>query len=116
MKTADLKGPWLDYWVAKAEGLTPEFKAHQAQQWVTVREQSGVPYAPSTAPGQGQPIMERHRIGTSWDDVSGQWHAELEHAARVDGVQRSFAAGPTQLLAAMRVRVMQVYGEEVPDA
>lgn len=116
MKTADLAGVRLDLWVAKAEGLTPEFKAHEAHQWITVREQSGLPYTPSTAPGQGQPIMERHRIGTSWDDVAGQWNAEIEHAARADGVQRSFAVGPTQLVAAMRARVIQAYGDEVPDA
>lgn len=63
------------------------------------------PLAFSTEWDTGGPIIERERIGTSFEEATGLWHAEFEHAARADGVQRTFASGPTPLIAAMRAFV-----------
>jgi hypothetical protein len=69
--------------------------------------------SPSTDWSMGGPIIERERITVGWDEYAARFVAELEHAARPDGVQRSSAQGHTNLIAAMRAYVASKFGGEV---
>jgi hypothetical protein len=137
--TATLEGPLLDLAVAMAEGyelvsdlseigFTAAGMRSRPALFRSVIGTLGVagmgacdgPWSPSTDPRQGIPIIERERIEHDynyapggWDDRGGVWRAMIR------GPGRDFweALGPTQLLASMRCRVAQVYGEtvELPD-
>jgi hypothetical protein len=73
----------------------------------------------------GGPIIERELIMVEPNDDFADiaradatsrgtaWHAGLVHEARADGVQRTWATGPTPLIAAMRAYVASKFGEEV---
>lgn len=78
----------------------------------TPRGESRV-FAPSSRWEHGGPIIERERIGLTWDDIMERWNSEVVHPALPSGVQRSFALGPTALIAAMRAYVASKLGEEV---
>lgn len=98
-KVAELEGGLLDAAVAlaltDADG-TPGLLAQYSRFWE-----------------DGGPIIDRERIGTSFEAATGLWHAEFEHSARADGQQRTFASGPTLLIAALRAFVASKLGEEV---
>jgi hypothetical protein len=120
-QTATLEGALLDAAVAKALGW----------RWIdgrrTIRMVDGRPevqeaisgddngevFEPSWMWEHGGPIIDRERIGTSFEEATNLWHAEVEHAARADGVQRTFSSGPTALIAAMRTFVASKLGPEV---
>jgi hypothetical protein len=113
MKT-ELEGQELDAGVASALGMEtsirndsgPVFKTYQTPEWLEVSAledgRYGDNFQPSTAWQHGGPIIERERINIEWDWVMEKWLAGLDHAALPNGVQRSFASGPTPLVAAMR--------------
>ena len=128
--TSELIGPELDAAVAIAEGLefVPNALDGSSSAGILVVDQStGLEdvFLPSCSWLHGGPIIERNFISTepnddfcdlSRADKSGggtAWHSWLVHSARPDGVQRSFAAGPTPLVAAMRAFVTAKLGAEV---
>lgn len=112
MRTAELTGALLDYWVARAEGWTfgPQHKTLECDVW---RDADGcivgtIPasaFKPSTDWAQGGPIIERERMNVT--ESRGVWSA-------YDGA-RGLAYGPTPLVAAMRAYVASKFGGEVPD-
>lgn len=96
MRTAELSGATLDYWVAKAEGMA------------TVPDG----WAPSTNWAQGGPILERENI------LVGKWR-DRGFAACVEEFTTCAvevdAFGATYLEAGMRCRVKTAFGLNVPD-
>lgn len=128
MKTADLTGAQLDYWVAKAIydmpghefrlGLTPETA-------IILRNlDSGkdVRWQPSTDGAQGEPIIEREGISLLYIPVGHYFKVALWRAAKdaynpqCDWGPMDTWEGPTALIAAMRAFVASKFGDEVPDA
>lgn len=108
-KTAELEGALLDAAVAKAMGLTAESALGFGLGCPDWLER----FKPSSSWAHAGPIIERERIGLTWDDIQERWNADLEHAATSAGVQRSFAIGPTAMIAAMRAYVASKLGQEV---
>lgn len=123
MKTSELTGAQLDFWVAKADGKTlfraPSFDAAGDRwQWISDggKKLHNMPlgeWQPSTKWAQGGPIIEREQIGLSPRTGTREkwWHAECP----VRDGSIVYANGPTPLIAAMRAFVASVYGDEVPD-
>ena len=84
-----------------------------------------LPFRPSALWADGGPIIEREGIATEPNDdfcdvgrsdksgLGTAWSAVFAHDARADGCQRSFATGPTPLIAAMRVFVIGKIGDTV---
>jgi hypothetical protein len=115
MKTAELTGAQLDYWVAKAEGKHPSAGARG--DWEPLGDSStrlydvhGSIWSPSANWEQGGPIIERERIAIQpGAPDTGNWMAT--NPTRMD-----WAIGPTPLISAMRAFVASKYGHEVPDA
>lgn len=135
MKTAELEGEALDLWVAWALGWHQEGGFWYGPTDLTGRvtrddnpiQEEVARFHPTRFWAQGGPIIEREGIElqVNWVDYSGiarngrtregGWHAEMEHSARADGVQRSSALGGTPLIAAMRAYVASKFGDEVAD-
>lgn len=122
MKTAELTGPLLDYWVAKAEGLHIDGMRPECVVGVTPNR---FVYRPTGNWSQGGPIIERERIaivccriyhqkndGEYWDAYyDGRYNGP---DGQVNG-KGDVSEGPTPLIAAMRAYVASVYGDTVPD-
>lgn len=116
MKTSELTGALLDYWVAKAEGLDP----------CIANDTGGIgrciigyfeKFGPSTEWALGGPIIEREKIGTIPWGFEGLWLGSMP--GDVDyyvGISyEDGQMGETPLIAAMRAYVASKFGEEVPD-
>lgn len=112
MKTSELTGALLDYWVARAEGWT--FKSsgigdkliyatgERPTEWLWLDM-----FRPSSSWSQGGPIIEREKI--SLDPVAEQAAIRIPNTAKW-----RVAYGPP-LVAAMRVYVASKFGDEVED-
>jgi len=141
MKTADLTGALLDYWVARAEtkgkgmrweqqgrdwigfgtiGSSPEFAFWIVTDATLLHDRAGLSaaypsarfYSPSTNWAQGGPILERMRLLEANGCVGGMgWYVRGPWAP-CDGDQ---VYGDTLLEAAMRSYVLSKFGREVPD-
>lgn len=114
MKTADLTGALLDYWVAKANG--PEWGAAIIDG--VCRLTLGGVFAPSTDWAQGGPIIEREHIQlkgdkNQWRFPSWLWTAWPDVAGT--GQKANGRSHESLLVAAMRAFVASKYGDEVPD-
>lgn len=125
MKTVELTGADLDYWVAKAED-SPCLTYHGGapipfQEWV-----DGQGYRPSSNWAHGGPIIERERIeidyahDTAMEGGEGYCAFILDIERPVEGYRDVYQAkvkrfGKTHLIAAMRAYVASKYGDEVPD-
>lgn len=107
MKTAELTGPLLDYWVAKAEGYELDEDGDNR----TIRGGGGgpSPWHPSTDWRDGGPIIERQQIKI--EHVGEYWDALI--VAKTADVY--YQAGPTPLVAAMRAYVASKFGDELPN-
>lgn len=113
MKTAELKGALLDYWVAKAEGMDPQVEWLMPTWNFTWR--ATTPRGTFTSSGTrfssdwavGGPIIERESISIA--PSSTGWSALWPE-------RRNEAEGPTPLIAAMRAFVASKFGEDVMDA
>jgi hypothetical protein len=143
MKTAELTGAQLDYWVAKAEGWRQERFGDGPDDWEwrsapTAEEPDGLlmadgNFVPSTDWGMGGPIIEREHIALYTDSDSDfvatePWVAGFDIKAESGTVWSEYSAdsasiglehgqrGPTPLIAAMRAYVASKFGDEVPDA
>lgn len=113
MKTAELTGALLDYWVARAEGL--HIRRAGKAVWVTNNGFSAyiggdhVPhYAPSTNWAQGGAIIDDNAIG--FLPISDAEYQAEEY------ITCCLGRGPTPLVAAMRCYVQSKFGDEVEDS
>ena len=100
MKTSELSGAALDWAVAKCEGEEVRLEKGQLEALWT---DNG--YKPSTYWAQGGPIIEREKIGFSYDTERMGWSAFFYDGDDV--------FGGTPLIAAMRCYVASKLGEEV---
>lgn len=127
MKTSELEGEQLDYWVAVAMG--GERKPYQFcanagspldMAWVFpdgATLKAATHFRPSTDWGQAGPISERENI-VSFPDGSGGWAAFVQdnpECGYVDTTAYEEMRGPTRLVAEMRALVQWKFGDEVPD-
>lgn len=103
MKTSELTGALLDYYVAEAEGMLRMIKTDD------LREKLG-DYSPSTKWAHGGPILERERIQLEYHG----WHKAMPWCAmeaKMTGRRDERASTP--LAAAMRLYVSIKFGDEV---
>lgn len=114
MKTSELSGQVLDYWVARAEGKDHERALREADN-----------FRPSESWAHGGPIIERERIAT-WSGIEYIGDPEqiwIANAPGMDGYQgkecyidvSSGQVGPTLLIAAMRAYLVTKFGDTVSD-
>lgn len=141
MKVSDLIGGDLDYWVAKAEGLSPWMRDGVCMYWTQqCKDDAGDDgprfFQPSCRWDDAGPIIESARIGlfqsAEWTrnidksngipfTITTQPPEVLEWAAAVDGAPDYGAGfpgsyyGPTPLIAAMRAYVAERFGDTVPE-
>jgi hypothetical protein len=110
MRVAELEGSLLDYWVARAAGHDM-IAIDAAGTCSYVKPELGLQvrtiFSPTSRWDQGGPIIERERISIK-QDARGGCYAYFDHS-------NPTAAGPTALVAAMRVYVKSKFGEEVDD-
>lgn len=106
MQIADLSIAALDYWVARAEGLSPVITHDRAE--AACRVDSSV-YSPSRDWSQGGPLIERHRIMVAWN--ADHWIAGAN--ASLDDPHDRIWSGRTALIAAMRAHVASIFGDRV---
>ncbi|HWT40974.1 MAG TPA: phage protein NinX family protein [Dongiaceae bacterium] len=129
MKTAELTGAMLDYWVARAE--EHELLRHNPvlapggvyAEWFDKNDNTdrSILWRPSDDWSQGGPIIEREKMHggpagtldgvTTWFYQCYRKGANGEHIPYPCG-----GSGQTPLIAAMRAYVASKFGEEVPDA
>jgi hypothetical protein len=130
MKTSELTGALLNYWVARAEGyqfidIPPDANGENASRVLAPPDllESGWTPAPtgkyghiipdwSTSWVHGGPIIERERIATEW--FYGEWAAHMGPRPMALTVGQ-YSAAPTPLIAAMRAYVASKFGDEVPN-
>lgn len=116
MKTAELEGAQLDYWVAKAEGhrvrLVGEIVVfYEGGDDSGLKERRGPQFSPSADWSDGGPIIEREKIELSYIDIDC-WYARVNpYAAEPYGIPPY--EGATPLIAAMRAYVASKFGDEV---
>ncbi|HEX7906797.1 MAG TPA: phage protein NinX family protein [Paraburkholderia sp.] len=121
MKTAELDGVLLDYWSARADGLTATIlRAGEKLNGIRLDNDTCAALTPGFDDWWQPhhvtwftvgPIIERERIGTTFGKFGGHWHALV-----LDGIFVSTTiTGPTPLIAAMRAYVRSKFGDEVPD-
>lgn len=116
MRTAELTGALLDYWVSKAEGATID--GNTVRIGATVHFGMQEPPSFCTNWNMSGPIIERERIVTFPGGVY-QWAAFIQqnpHCSYVDTTVFDEITGPTPLVAAMRAYVASKFGDEVPEA
>lgn len=108
MKTSELQGAELDYWVARAMGAAPESLSvddGEGGKYQPLCRMGSRPFSPSCDWSQAGPIIERERIDIN-TTVYG-WEAFCD----VNDKQ----SGSTALQAAMRAYVYDKFGDEVED-
>lgn len=129
MKTAELAGALLNYWVAMAGEewkhvdtsntmtLDPSYKGVRLVTYSDGSQaailqpnnpmrQDPREFSPSTDWEQGGPIIERGHFYLEWD-ADGYWCAHTPASNTYHG--------PTALVASMRAFVAGKFGDEVPD-
>ncbi len=108
MHVSELKGPWLDYWVARAEGVSDLKMPHEA----------APEYKYSSDPTLAKPIIDRERIyvGSICDEVLGNQGIACiggPNGRFLPDPADCFCLGDTDLEAAMRCYVFSKFGPEV---
>ena len=108
MYVADLKGPWLDYWVARAEDV-PDLK-------MPTQCEPSLKF--SSDPALAQSIINRERIyvGSICDAVLGNQSIACIGEAngnRLPATADSYCLGDNDFEAAMRCYVYSKFGPEV---
>lgn len=127
MKTADLEGAQLDYWVAKAEGmdmvlreteggLQPAFEIdyEPAGQFSEVSEDNSkmwLYFMPSRRWEHGGPFIEHYEMRSSCIVPQGETVKRWLYWTPATPLM----SGKTPLEAAMRCRVYEEFGDTVPD-
>jgi hypothetical protein len=133
MKTAELVGAQLDYWVGKAENVRRKQicgpKIWERNVEIRPHSRGGVcwqeaghkwqKYRPSSDWKFGNVIVERERISLvplvpCMEERGLKWRGIVINDATP--IPTMFDAdGPTLLIAAMRAYVTKMFGKEVPD-
>ena len=122
MKTSELTGPALDWAVAKCQGVKLHPVPQNGVMEIHFSEPDGcTTYQPSTDWAQGGPIIEREEIElhvipnmrdpANWGNCTDEdkWCANI-WPSDADLIKM---AGPTPLIAAMRVYVASKLGDDV---
>lgn len=116
MKTAELSGALLDFWIAKTEQKKPYLSVVDGQcriGWsldkVPCQSNPGIIYSPSNNWEQGGPLIERERI-----NIVSPRH-DYWAASPKDKTYIGQQVGETPLIAAMRAYVASKFGDQVPD-
>jgi hypothetical protein len=105
MKVCNLSLPELDYWIARAFGITPP--PLMIAGICTVRMQ---PWQPTVDERWGNLIIEAQNI-KAYELEDGEWEAYVEQEGGTDYE----ATGPTRLIAAMRAFALWYYGGEINE-
>lgn len=128
MKTSELTGADLDYWVARALGAKAKMNEYNERGLCLVLEiddehgdgAGWFPFSPSSAWEQGGPIIEReqmllmpYRSDLYCATIGAVGHPMCGDPIPSGEVEVSSAFGPTPLVAAMRAFVCSVFGEDV---
>ena len=129
MKTAELAGALLDYWVGNAQGERVVIERNAIHNADPVRDMccwplpegsdvpdfSLPPYRPSRNLELGRKIIEQKGISVAFD--RDRWVAGTDGGFSSSGVLElhHMHFGETGLIAAMRVCVELAYGPEVPE-
>jgi len=126
MKTSDLDGAMLDYWVARALGISVSGHPPVLVCSVpySIEADGGDTFRPSTNWGHGGPLIENEKItvvsgqverrgSVGWLAVKGAEIAAWNGEGDIKGTAE--AHGKTQLIAAMRCFCLAKFGEEVDD-
>ena len=110
VKTANLKGPALDWAVAKCGGIDPHIEPTVDGIAILVGASRPIDYLPSTNWSQGGPIIEREQL-LFHGNASNGYHCWSNFPPYASG------DGPSHLIAAMRCFVANKMGDEVnvPD-
>lgn len=99
MKVSELKGAYLDYWVARAKGMT-----HDQASYVIAE------YTYSTKWEHGGPIIDRELIAIIPTVQDGKLTWRAAHQNVPNGI-----SGETALIAATRAFVVSAFGYEVEE-
>lgn len=117
MKTSELIGPAFDWVVARCEGVEVEYINDGITRCLLrVAPFTGV-YSPSTLWAQGGPIIERERVEIRCNDYEWQAFCFGFPVSRAHSGKKTWAAGPTPLIAAMRCYCCAKLGEfiDIPE-
>jgi hypothetical protein len=126
LKTCELSGTELDYWVAKAEGFNPVIEDGEC--WLYVRDNSTAPVIETSLTaswGRKGTIATRFRPSQDWFDGGSILESTVSVLCRLteETVKWSVLAtvaehsvpGATLLEAAMRAYILSKFGEEVSE-
>ena len=112
MKVSELTGAALDWAVAKCEGWVVGTNDDDLVSFVLEGSSDEMHFWPSTDWAQGGPIIEREKIGLSYDYENDEW--EACKWINPDKHMPLMNSGPTPLIAAMRCYVAsKLGGDEV---
>lgn len=124
MKTSELTGALLDYWVAKIADY-PNTRIISYEMYGEPRTACMVglaPYRPSSSWEEAGPIIEREKLATGPYDMANAFPViacgnpgMAFRAYYVIDCYRTSQYGPTPIIAAMRAYVASKFGDEVPD-
>lgn len=117
IKTADLTGPALDWLVAQCESVEVEYiNDGRTRCLLRVSPFTGM-YRPSVDWAQGGRLIEKEKLELRCNDYEWQAFCFGFPVSRAHSGTRTWAAGPTQLIAGMRCLVAATLGDEVdvPD-
>jgi hypothetical protein len=109
MKTSELSGAALDWAVASLE-LTGHDEYTNVLM-VTVGDDNGWKYKPSTDWAQGGAILEREKLCITPE--TGCWSAFIQENLYEEDGSEHYATGATPLIAAMRCYVASKMGNEI---
>lgn len=116
IRVSELSGAWLDYWVARAEGIpADQLEVRQVQR----SEDFHCVYLPaarvlnfSICWSLAGPLLHRERIGFGIPTVEGTQYQAFVYKF---GALASTGYGETHLVAAARCMVACRFGKEVPE-
>lgn len=108
MKTAELTGPLLGYWTARATDQALPFIRDGI--CFTTYHEAEIEFSPHTDWAQGAPLFEKYSITLGIAPVAGLWEARAWR-----GGYGSWCFGLTPLIAICRAVVSVTFGDEVKD-
>lgn len=117
MKVADLEGPWLEYWVARAEGIP-------ADRLAVIEVPGGKICVTGSTPLDPSSPRRTLNFSTDWDQGGGilaRGRITVRELPESAGYNASFSntyvwfEGRNPLIAAMRAHVFKAFGAEVEE-